>query len=400
MSTPIETAIARADELAGVMIDEYAGWRGKLAYGPELHAMYMDTFAFVNFRVETADTCLLLIRNGRVADALGLCRSLLENHLLFMLMCRGTKLFKLEDLTTLTEGQFKQRLAEKQAELAELQAAGKTPCLAVEKYPKAKRHLMYVFHGYKSPDPELPDFMIPEHYFHFRQFRPESLRLNDDDYFQFAQPSTETKKKLRGHQENQQAKYRFYLSYDALLQCLELNGLAGKATLARIEAHYTFLGRFLHPTHDAARGLHEQPSSHDGKTHIGLGQPYAQAAILVARVYVCYLLAATLDEAATLFEQAPGKYMADPGTTSLRAATKRVPAEFPYFWFLFNDPPLYDRFLYGIHHASDDELAQWGGYENVPSDHVEFHQYIYSHFKDGLNGWPNHRVGQYRCPLA
>jgi hypothetical protein len=184
MSTPIETAIARADELARVMIDEYAGWRGKLAYGPELHAMYMDTFAFVNFRVETADTCLLLIRNGRVADSLGLCRSLLENHLLFMLMCRGTKLFKLEDLTTLTDGQFKQRLAERKAELAELQAVGKTSCLAVEKYPKAKRHLMYVFHGYKSPDPELPDFMIPEHYFHFRQFRPESLRLNDDNYFQ------------------------------------------------------------------------------------------------------------------------------------------------------------------------------------------------------------------------
>lgn len=128
MSAPIETAIGSADARARVMIDEYVGWRDKLTYGPELHAVYMDTFAFVNFRIETADTCLLLIRNGRVADALGLCRSLLENHLLFMLMCRGTKLFKLEDLTSLTEGQFKQHLAEKQAELTELQAVGKTPC--------------------------------------------------------------------------------------------------------------------------------------------------------------------------------------------------------------------------------------------------------------------------------
>lgn len=382
------------------MIDEYVGWRGNLTYGPELHAVYMDTFAFVNFRIETADTCLLLIRNGRVADALGLCRSLLENHLLFMLMCRGTKLFKLEDLTSLTEGQFKQRLAEKQGELAELQAAGKTPGLAVEKYPRAKRHLMYVFHGYKSPDPDLPDFMIPEHYFHFRQFRPESLRLHDDSYFQFTQPSTETKTRLRGHQENQRARYRFYLSYDALLQCLELNGLAGEAVQARIEAHYTFLGRFLHPTHDAARDLHEQPNNYDGKTRIGLGQRYARAAVLLAYVYVCYLLAATLDEAATLFEQAPDKYITDPGTPGLRAATKRVPTEFPYFWFLFNDPPLYDRFLYCIHHAPDGELAQWGGYENVPPDRVEFHQYIYSHFKDALNGWSNSKVGQYRSPLA
>jgi hypothetical protein len=90
--------------------------------------------------------------------------------------------------------------------------------------------------------------------------------------------------------------------------------------------------------------------------------------------------------------------MTDPGTTSLRAATGRVPAEFPYFWFLSNDPPLYDRFLHCIHHASDNELTQWGGYQNVPPDRVEFHQYIYSHFRDGLREWSNRRVDSCRSP--
>jgi hypothetical protein len=41
-----------------------------------------------------------------------------------------------------------------------------------------------------------------------------------------------------------------------------------------------------------------------------------------------------------------------------------------------------------------------GGYENVPPGRVEFHQHIYSHFKDGLNEWSNRRVGLYRSPLT
>ena len=92
--------------------------------------------------------------------------------------------------------------------------------------------------------------------------------------------------------------------------------------------------------------------------------------------------------------------MADPGTADLRAATARVPAEFPYFWFLYNDPPLYDRFIYCVSHSSDEELKSWGSYVNVPFERVPFNQYIYSHFKNGLIGYSNRRCGEYRPPLA
>lgn len=391
--------IRKAKQLARAMIDEYVAWRGQITYGEELHAMYMDTLDFVNFRIETADSCLLLIENGRIADALGLSRSLFENYLLLMLMCRGTKFFKLQDLSDLSEAEFKEHLKTEQAHLQRLQSEGKaTACLAVERYPKAKRHLMYVFEGLKSPD--IPDFFIPAHYFHFRQFHPETMRLKDENYFQYFEPSAQTKKAVRGHRADQEARYRFYLSYDSLLQCLELNGLADDAVQARIEAHYTFLGKFLHPTHNAARDLHEHSNVHDGATRIGMDQAYAEIAILLACIYVCYLLAATLDEVAALFERAPGKYMANSGTAGLRAVTARVPAEFPYFWFLFNDPPLYDRFNYCVHHMTDEELAEWGGYENVPLERVTFEQNIYGHLQQALNGYRNMRCGEYRSPLA
>jgi hypothetical protein len=401
MTDALAREITKAGSLARAMISEYVGWRDKIAYNKETtHGMYMETLDFVNFRVETADSCLLLIENRRIADALGLCRALLENHLLFMLMCRGTKFFRWRDLSNLTEGDFKKVLAAEQADLQQAQTDGKTTCLAVERYPRAKRHLMYVFEGLNSPDADVPSFRIPAHYFHFREFHPETMRLKDENYFQYYEPTPEAKKADKKHRMDQETRYRFYLSYDSLLTCLELNGLANDALQDRIEAHYTFLGKFLHPTHNAARDLHEHANVHNGWTQIGMDQQYTQTAVLLACLYVCYLLAAILDEAASLFEQAPAEYMTDPGTTALRSATARVSAEFPYFWFLFNDPPLYDRFAYCSTHASTEELAEWGGYANVPFDRVPFSRYIYDHLKHALGGWSNSRCGVYRSPLA
>jgi hypothetical protein len=60
---------------------------------------------------------------------------------------------------------------------------------------------------------------------------------------------------------------------------------------------------------------------------------------------VRYILAATLDEVADLFERAPAKYMTNLGTARLRTAASRVAAELSYFWFLSDDPPLYDRYI-------------------------------------------------------
>lgn len=92
--------------------------------------------------------------------------------------------------------------------------------------------------------------------------------------------------------------------------------------------------------------------------------------------------------------------MANPGISGLRAATARVPAGFPYFWFLFNDPPLYDRFVYCGSHASQEELAVWGGYVNVPRDRVQFSQHIYDRLKNALSSQWNARCGSYRSPLT
>ncbi|MFD7379890.1 hypothetical protein [Streptomyces mirabilis] len=204
------------------MLDSYSLWGSKIEHGNTQHAMYSELLEFVNLRMETADSCLTLIENEKIADALGLGRSLLEHYLLFMLMCRGKKYFQVQDLTGLTEGEFKKRLKAQQEDLAQKQADDSTKCLEVRRYTRG-RYLMYVFEGLHSGDE--PEFTIPMHFFQHQEFRPEVMRLKDGDYFQYYEDPEDVKKALKVHTREAEFRYKYYLSYGALLECLDLNGL-------------------------------------------------------------------------------------------------------------------------------------------------------------------------------
>lgn len=363
------------------------------------NTFYMDAFGFVNFRVETACSCMMLIENNLVADALGLGRSLFEHYLLFILMCRGRKLIKLEDLSSsgLSGSQFKAKLKERQEEVAQAKAAGKAVPLSVEQYQHSKQ-IMYVFEGVR--DSEDPSYMIPIHYFSFQQFRPEVMRLDDEDYFQYYERQPEIRKAVKGFKSEAASQYRYYLSYDALLQNLKLNGVVTPADIARIEAHYTFLGRTLHPTHHAAQDLHQMGNVHASRPAVGDGQTYAPEARLLAALYVCYIVHGLFEEVASLLENAPETYIKDPGTATLRKEMTHLSARFPYFWFVFNEPPLYDKFNWCVHHATNEELEVWSHYSNAPRERITFSQHIFSHFKSSLMDLRNGRCGIYQSPLA
>ena len=394
----IDIEIARVNEHSHNLLNEYVKWGQNIKSGQVDNTLYGDLLDFVNFRFETADTCLLLIEREKIANALGLCRSILENYMLFMLMCRGHKLFRLQNLEDKTEGEFKRYLQTRQQELEQQRQAGTTNCLAVEKYPRAKRHLMYIFEGLK--DESEPSFMIPLHYFEFQDFYPETMRLKDEDYFVYRLPTASVAKAQKEHQQEMKFMYRHYLSYDALMQCLELNDIADKKTQTKIEAHYTFLGKYLHPTHDAARDLRQRNNIHRRQTVLGFDQPYEKVAVLLASLYVCFLVTGMLEEIAGVLEKAPARYIADAGTAALRSLTSQTAQRFSYFWFIFNEAPLLDKFNYCIHHVSDEELATFKHYGNIPSERIPFNMHIYGHLKDALDGWSNLRCGEYVSPLA
>lgn len=380
------------------MISAYLGWFQEIQFAGIHNTVYNDMLEFVNFRVETIDSCLDLIAKDKIADSLGLSRAILENYLLLILMCRGRKFFRLQNLESKSPEDFDLYLKEQQAKLEEHKKTSSTGALYIAKYPRAKRHIMYVFEGLTSEDDDV--FIIPYHFFQFQEFHPETMRLNDSEYFEYYEPTPEMKKAQKDQRVNASGLYRFYLSYDALLQCLELNGLVDNDVIARIEAHYTFLGKFLHPTHNAARLLYERSNFYDGGTAIGMKRPYAKDSVLLAALYVAYLLAAVLHEVAGFFESAPKMYIEDAATSGLRGLTETVYANFPYFWFLFNRPPLWDKYNYAIHYVDDATLAGYGGYANIPDSVIPFDWDIHRHLTHAIGGWSNTRLGVYRSPLG
>lgn len=393
----IEDEIEEALGSSREMIDAYLNWYREIQFTAVHNTIYNDMLEFVNFRVETADSCLSLIADNKIADSLGLSRALLENYLLLILMCRGRKFFQLQSLETRSPEEFDQYLKEQQVKLEKHKKTSSTGALYIAKYPRAKRHIMYVFEGLTSEDDK--DFTIPFHFFQFQEFHPETMRLDDSEYFEYYEPSPEMKRAQKEQRVNAIGLYRFYLSYDALLQCLELNDLVDTGAIARIEAHYTFLGKFLHPTHNAARLLHERSNVYDGGTAIGMDRAYAKNSVLLAALYVAYLLAGVLDEVAGFFDSAPKMYIEDAATSGLRRLTTSVYTSFSYFWFLFNRPPLWDKYNYAIYHVDDAALAIYGGYVNIPDSVVPFDWDIPRHLASAIGGWRNARLGVYLSPL-
>jgi hypothetical protein len=115
-----------------------------------------------------------------------------------------------------------------------------------------------------------------------------------------------------------------------------------------------------------------------------MSAPYTPVARLLAALYICYLVAGLLQEIAHLHDTAPKTYIAEPGTEELQRLTSEVASKYLYFWFLFNEPPLYDKYVHCIDRATEEEWQVIGNYANTPNGRVVFNQHIYDQFKQAL----------------
>lgn len=395
----IEAALSMFEELANA----YTRLNETTQTGEISQGLYFDLTRYANLRVETASTVVLLARNERVADALGLCRSLLEHTLLLRLMVRGRKYIQLGDPKERTPSELRAAVKEAKQTLAEMKERGEgLDVVDVRAYPRGgTSRLMWVREGLTNADE--PDFYVSWHYFLFQDFRPEVLRLPDDGQALYMPKNYSGAKRLKESLAKQRAetklRYDYYLSWSALLENLVVNGLVTREETQRIESHYTYLGQFLHPTDRAAQDLHEHGSIRSGHTGVGLGQRYDRRAVLLTALYAVWLLRGVANEIVWMLDTAPKRYISDPGTANLHRLIDAVPVRFEYFWFIDNDAPLWDRFNHAVHRATDDELAEAGGYAGLPTKGIHFTWNPYEHLKTALNGWSNARVGVYRSPL-
>jgi hypothetical protein len=195
--------------------------------------------------------------------------------------------------------------------------------------------------------------MIPFYYGAWRDFRPIEYHLRREGL----QERIPTRRFLNGDWMGAPRKtrtdviehyanlYRYFLTFERILDNLRLNGVLNKKTSTRVLVHYNFLSSYSHSTSDSisiakTRKLHQFSSS-------GLDVVYDHYLSELALLYICHLLTMHLQYAIHYLDwrsielRHKGKYY--------RALCKRVDNEFGYFWFIYNKPHQYDRYVHANH---------------------------------------------------
>lgn len=137
--------------------------------------------------------------------------------------------------------------------------------------------------------------VVPYYYRAWHQFRPlehhlkrtsiqdkwATARFLSGEWAGFPQ-----KTKLRTN-EYDSAVYKYFLTFDKILENLRLNGILSKKTTTRVLVHYNFLSNFSHSTSDSLstiRGRIFYPTNPDGRTAV-----YDHYLSELALLYVCHL---------------------------------------------------------------------------------------------------------------
>jgi hypothetical protein len=136
--------------------------------------------------------------------------------------------------------------------------------------------------------------------------------------------------------------YRYFLTFDRILENLRLNDVLNKKTSTRVLVHYNFLSSFSHSTSDSisiskTRTLLQFSSS-------GLDVVYDHYLSELALLYICHLLAMHLQFALSYLDWRSIKLRQK--EKRYRSILRKVDSQFGYFWFIYNKPHLYDKYVW------------------------------------------------------
>jgi len=386
----IDTEINELNGQVNELLHMYGTWSNNFEYGAKAYDAYYKLVDFANFRMETVSSCLELIGNDKIADSFTLERTLLENYLLFLLMCRGHKYFQVRSLKGKKPAEIEQILADEQ------QYIGKGDLLEIRTYPKLDKHLMYIRKGVTIKGD--PDYSIPFFNFVYGQFDPLTMRLDEKGYFTYFEPEDDEDEQGDKLKKGQEQLHRQYLSYDALLQNLLLNEIVDDEAVRRIEAHYTFLSTYVHPTNDAFRDLHKNSNEHSFKTMVGFDKPYKESTKLLASIYNAKIAVSIIKELIEALKGGPSDFLQNINSQEIESLCDAIESRNP-FWFIFNDATNYDKFEQAVNITPAEELNAIGGdYTKLSNEQVKFERDIMRRFEGSLGGWHNQRVGRYQSP--
>lgn len=133
--------------------------------------------------------------------------------------------------------------------------------------------------------------------------------------------------------------YKYFLTFDKLLDNLCLNGVLNKKLSTRVLVHYNFLSNFSHSTSDSISLVSTRRITEIAPG--GLSIIYNHYSSELALLYTCHLLSMHLQHAIFYLRWRAIKLK---NKRTYQALCRRVEDDFGYFWFIFNKPHQYDRF--------------------------------------------------------
>jgi hypothetical protein len=220
----------------------------------------------------------------------------------------------------------------------------------VKTYWEDNNTLVAVIHGIPVVDGQGQDtgVIVPYYYQAWHDFRPveyhlrreglqdriPTLRFLTGEWAAF--PRRKMKKNLS---KDYGLIYRYFLTFDKILDNLCLNGVLNKKLSTRVLVHYNYLSNFTHSTSDSISMISTRRITEI--TPGGLSVIYNHYSSELSLLYICHLLSMHLQHAIFYLKWRAIKLK---NKRTYQLLCRRVEDDFGYFWFIFNKPHQYDKY--------------------------------------------------------
>jgi len=190
--------------------------------------------------------------------------------------------------------------------------------------------------------------IIPFYYSAWHDFRPVEYHLKRETL----QDKIPTLRFLTGEwagiprkikseiNKNYGALYKYFLTFDKILENLRWNGILNKKTSTRVLVHYNFLSNFSHSTSDSLSIIRGRKFYQISPNGLDIVYNYYLSELTL--LYICHLLSMHLQHAIYYLRWRDIKLRNE--IKIYRPLCQKVENDFGYFWFIFNKPHQYDRY--------------------------------------------------------
>jgi len=194
-------------------------------------------------------------------------------------------------------------------------------------YPLDKyKKIEIVYTGYYSEDKAR---LIPAYYFVYKEYDPIRHRIDKIKSISSKDIFSEHKVKWQKHHQHL---YNYYLSPQQLIDFALLNDIINEEQKVRFYVHYNFLSGFSHLTSTSYDLTHDYQWKQNLHYLKELSFLYI---IMLSNYYLISLL--------TYFNRIK---LTIKNHTQLNKKIEKINELFYYFWFIYNEPSIYDEYIY------------------------------------------------------